>query len=621
MKNVKSFVLAILLLVISTTASVYAVDSPDHMLKAVTINHIKSTGTTPSTSIGAFAYNPINGYFYTVTYGAGKTMRIFAGKNPINAYHPNLVSDGDGNSWEAVTESDLNRICVSPDVEGGVVTSYDAGAATINGIILNPAPMTINGYSYGAYQMAVLNNNNKAATLASTKRLLSWDLREIWSPTTQQPDLANAQFVDGMLEVDMFGPEYGYGCTNWNDCFRSLMSLGDLANSIGASPPLATTDQVGGRRSTFSTDASKVYFVSMQSSSPRQLAGVWSVETAAKTVHFLFNDTASASIRTCTEPAAIAIGTRNFTGLPYASGLNQVLFNGTEVSGNIGGINAIVDNGIEAGTSNPIVNPPVYKVVDGNSFCRFVEIDPDTTVAGDKPKVWSIITDAEGNIYFDAWGPAYVLAKYDTQGRFSILSSRLLRYSFNQFAGASASTTTATNLRLDTRMVPAPYNANEQILQVMSMATLGSASCVIGYNVYKPADFTRDGEVNVADMDFFKAQFKKSSGTLPLIADGQSYLDYIKADLNGTGILNTDKTGMAAACVTTKDAEILYQFVKPGDTNFDGKVDFVDFANLAKNFNQSEVKNWKQGDFDFDDNTDISDIGLLAENWLESYEL
>jgi hypothetical protein len=151
---------------------------------------------------------------------------------------------------------------------------------------------------------------------------------------------------------------------------------------------------------------------------------------------------------------------------------------------------------------------------------------------------------------------------------------------------------------------------------------------ITGVYVFKPCDFDRNGDVNVADMDFFKAQLKKSSGTLPVIADGNTFNDYMKADLNGSGIANGDSgatppilnTGIVSACVTEKDMEVLWQFVVPGDTNFNNTIDFKDFAALAANFGKTGIKNWSQGDFNFDDTVDIDDLYLLTEHWLEVYE-
>jgi hypothetical protein len=611
--------ITISLIVIGLTAgTAYAVTAPDNIKVLVSANHI-IYGITSGPALGGYAYNSSNGQFYVVSYGYNKSMRIFAGKTgSVPSYHPYLLSDGDGNSWQAASESSLNRICGSLDVEGGKYNSNDASSAIMNGIILNPAPITVNGYSYGANQIAILSNNTIAATTAVTKRLITWDLRGIWSPTSVLPDNNNAQW-DGAapagqrLEIEHFGQQYGYGCTNWNDTFRSLMTLGDMANAISVTTGPITSDQVGGRRATFSSDGSKVYFVSMDIRTAKQFTGLWSVTLSTKTVRRMFNDTTSTSVFTTSEPAVVPIGTRNFTGLPYASNLDQVLFNGTNASGNLCGINCIVDNGSSS--------PSIYKVVDGNSVLGLLEItDPNYAAPDSLPKVWSIIADSAGNVYFYLRGPPSNLYKYDTKGRLLCVASSLQKYVFNLSLGSSS--TNVENLRLDIRTIPAPYNPAEQIVQLMSMSTAGK--CVAGTNVFKPCDFNHDGQITVADMDFFKTQLNKSDGTLPVIADGNSYLDYIKADLNGNGVLDGNSTvphtGMVAACVTEKDVEVLWQFVVPGDTNFNNRIDFKDFVALAANFGKTGVKNWSQGDFNFDDTVDVDDLELLAEHWLETYE-
>lgn len=608
--------ITILIVIVLTVVSAYAINEPDNIVVLVPASHVTYAGS--SSAIGGYAYNPTNGYFYTVTYGSNKSLRIFAGANgPVSSYCPSLLTTSDGNSWEVATESDLNRICGSTDVEGGLFNSNYPSSSIINGIILNPAPVTVNGYYYDAWKIAVLSNNTVAVDTASTKRLITWDLREIWSPTNVQPDNNNAAYDDAApvgqrLEIEVFGQQYGYGCTNWNDTFRSLMTLGGMADAIGASVPSpTTTDNMGGRRVAFSSDASKIYFISMDSRTNRQFTGVWSVNVTTKAVKRLFDDRGSGSIITCSEPAAVPIGVRNFTHLPYDSHLDQVLFNGTLKSGNVGGINCLVDT-----DSN---EPNVYPALDANVMLAFLGEDVNTPEPN-RPKTWSIAADPSGNVYFYQRSPNS-LYKYDTKGRLICVASPLQKYVFNILYGfGSSPSQNVENLRLSLRTIPAPYDANQQMVQLMSMSTAGK--CVMGINVYKPCDFDRDGKITVADMNFFKTQIRRTrDANLPLIADGNAFLDYIKADLNGDGWLNssTNPTGMAAACVTDKDMEILWQFVVPGDTNFDHKVDFRDFAALAANFNTPGDKNWSQGDFNFDGTVDIYDLELLMVHWLEDY--
>jgi len=142
---------------------------------------------------------------------------------------------------------------------------------------------------------------------------------------------------------------------------------------------------------------------------------------------------------------------------------------------------------------------------------------------------------------------------------------------------------------------------------------------VSGINVYKPLDFNRDNAIDVADAEFFKTQLNLTA--IPLMADA-GYLDYLKADLDGSAEVNTGKTGLVGDCVVAKDVQIFYQFVLPGDTNFDGKVNLIDFANFANSYDPgAAVNTWAQGDFDFDGNTAQDDLLLMASNWLDTLPL
>ena len=52
----------------------------------------------------------------------------------------------------------------------------------------------------------------------------------------------------------------------------------------------------------------------------------------------------------------------------------------------------------------------------------------------------------------------------------------------------------------------------------------------------------------------------------------------------------------------------------PGDTNFDGKVDFSDLVTLARNYGAKNA-NWLQGNFDGDGTVDFGDLVTLARNY------
>ena len=51
----------------------------------------------------------------------------------------------------------------------------------------------------------------------------------------------------------------------------------------------------------------------------------------------------------------------------------------------------------------------------------------------------------------------------------------------------------------------------------------------------------------------------------------------------------------------------------PGDTNFDGAVDLVDFGRLKKNFGRAEPN--LAGDLNYDDVVDLLDFSILKEHF------
>jgi hypothetical protein len=53
----------------------------------------------------------------------------------------------------------------------------------------------------------------------------------------------------------------------------------------------------------------------------------------------------------------------------------------------------------------------------------------------------------------------------------------------------------------------------------------------------------------------------------------------------------------------------------PGDTNFDGQVDFIDLLTLARNYNANSGRWWADGDFTFDGQVGFTDLLELARNY------
>ncbi len=54
---------------------------------------------------------------------------------------------------------------------------------------------------------------------------------------------------------------------------------------------------------------------------------------------------------------------------------------------------------------------------------------------------------------------------------------------------------------------------------------------------------------------------------------------------------------------------------QPGDTNFDGSVNFLDLLTLARNYNATNGRWWADGDFNFDGQVGFTDLLELARNY------
>jgi hypothetical protein len=413
----------------------------------------------------------------------------------------------------------------------------------------------------------------------------------------------------------------------------------------------------------FSADGTQVYYVAMDSASATRMngngfTGVWATALDG-TTRRLWDDTgrdivipeddipladlikAKLAVIPTSEPAAVAIGTRNFTGQTgYAATISQVLFNGTGVSGNIGGINALVDDRNPNNLTDPNWTPSIYVALENQRLFDILglgHIDLDdvanASIIGSLPKVWGIVSDAEGVIYFATTSPQ-TLFQYDTKGRLIALGTRAQHLAFNLITmpSQSAPTNTAYN-RTQLRTIPAPYDADETLTQVLFMSTPEKG--VFGVTVYKPIDFDRDGSVTLADLNFFKTQIQKTrTETAPsvllagtstdpnIIVDTQEVIDYLKADISGNieTVGSNRTTGWTFnAGVDEKDIEVLHQFVVPGDVNLDYSINLADLISFAENFYGTD-KDWSHGDFDFDGDVDLDDFALLSAHWMETYE-
>ncbi len=535
---------------------------PDNMRVLVTRAQVRGNTTG---AIGGFGYQASTGDFYTAQFGSGSSIRYWLA--PADQAY--------------VTESDLNRIARSPNVPAGLTYSTWAGAINPSCLLPNPATVTYNGVTYPPGTLCVLTSNGTTVSISGTvrwdytKRLLTYDLRKIGAATSALPDYATAQDGNG-------GTIGALGIADWNDVFTSLVNKQEMADAIGVSGNSASDNL--GRQCAWSSDAQAVYFLD----SSVTFGGIWKKDMVGGSLVRILNETGAS--RPNTEPAVIPTTVRDLTGGTKTG--DQIIFEGGgTVSGNAGGMNWVVDDG-------------TYGVVfTGAALQAFLEL------ANPSSGMLYAAADAKGNLYFYE-NSTQGTVLYDRGRRFAVLASRAVKYEFNQMANPGTTGTGVGTYRMQTRTVtPTPG------VDVVELMFASQESCVGGILVYYPGDFDRDGAITKADIDFFNAQLAISSTlTSGMDRTDPRYLDYLKADLNGSALFRSDKTGISNAPVTTKDQEILKQFMV--DDDHDGDVDLQDFSHFNSCFNgpnmpPSDVNGCANMDFDFDGDVDLNDFNYL----------
>ena len=436
--------------ILGTAATAFGITSPARMKVLVPRNHLtydELMGGTPS----AFLYRATDDRFYASTYGSNLGIRCFVGPEQyFPVYVENPLDKADGKSWQCATESDLLRVASTVDLEGGLFDSDNTVSFYPGGMIINPAPVTYNGIEYDTGELAIITAYGKAVDSSAVKRMLAWDFREIWSYTDKEPDRANAEWDSGLLVTDIFGDQYGYGRTNWNDAYSVVVTQQAVADVLGLGPQAVSTntDQVGSRQATFSSDASKVYFVSKGTGNSGSVySGVYSVELGTKTIKRLFDNSSFEFESIPCEPDVVPVGVRNFTGVEYDPNCDQVLFNGTDVTGNMGGLVCLVDDGSD--------NPPIHNVIDAQQILDFLEItDPNYNDYDNFPTIWAVAADTDGTLFVYVNGPTRTVLKYDLKGRLSAVGHHAMLHAFHKSLGSTSTSTTFYRLQLRTVHVP-----------------------------------------------------------------------------------------------------------------------------------------------------------------------
>jgi hypothetical protein len=536
---------------------------------------------------------------------------------------------GSGGSWTSnsrVTSLDYFYFMRSNNVNAGTVdqTWGGPGFGSPNGMLLNPAPLTITiptgmggtvTKTYQAGELLFISDatgenfdNTGTDRFETTKKIFRYDLRTIDSATTAQPDFNNADF-----DANPGTPPFGaFGKADWNDVFQPVASELDIRNAGGGS--LTGSDNFG-RQFGWSSDGHFIYAIEAGA-----VAGIYKIDARTTgSVVRLWDETPNNFPGTSitSEPAVMPTSLRDFATSNPAVG-DQIITEGSAAGGNEGGLVVYTDTG-----SGPVSAPDViFTEAQFRSFAEYVGTG--------SPQYNSLTRDAAGNLYFSEQQTRGVY-KLDTQNRLSKVMSET---EMNLFQIANSSTPTDITIRLQARTSTTPGGFGVTEVVYRDDAIDGP----VGIYDYKVGDFNRDNSVNSADLALFSAALGLRGA--PATDANQKF------DLNGNPNINTSTGNHYAypppagspplagnSVVDWKDVKILQQFanIPNGDVNFDSALNFTDLDVMSANYYTlagQTAETWATGDIaSVDPNyaatavdaniVNLVDLNLTAQTWVQ----
>lgn len=573
-----------------------AAAGPDNMV--VVLDKVSTTGASNIT-LGGFVYDPIRHGFWVGTFGTTTGFRFYD------------IAAAAGQQY--VFDSDLQRFAIASDVPEGITNADDGGKQNPSGLLLNPTELTIEMEGPGDTTQTVvyppgtlvISNDNSSDVKAGgtvtrydwTKKMYRWDLRAIGAATDLQPDYANAQDGRGNITGAL-------GIVDWNDTFSTLVTAQNLYDIAGVAS--GTLNQ--GRQPTWSSDGKHVYFIDSAST----IGGLWKVNVETAATSWIYQNTlnTTGARRINTEPAVISTAVRDFDPANEDTG-DQIFFAGSTLSGNEGGLDYLLDTGTTiSGPFAALRTSDFNKWAEcGGKYSPRIQtidgLDPGVNHIPDAvPNIATIAAGNDGTLYFNDTGSFGVLWKlpqteasvsyaavwrYDPQGQLSVIRSQVQHRKFNAANGLSSTTTQV--LRAQVREVS--FDGSSGAFTIPQVLFRDNATGGIsGINVFTPGDFNRDGTVDAADVALLDAALAVpiqtfTAGTAPIqfyeapvngegveleTADPDAYLEYLKFDLNGSGL------------VTMKDRQIMARFLGKCivDYDWDGDVDQVDYGHFQE---------------------------------------
>jgi autotransporter-associated beta strand protein len=542
------------------------------------VYYFNGSTASPSGALGGYTYNPASNSFYTVGLTNSGQQPSFASV----AYN--------SSTWTASTligPTDYLNFLENADKQTNYVPSgVTSNGASPGGMLLNPAPITVGGIYYPANTLGIVLDSdnvkyNNTTSPSLTRLVYAYDLRSITYDTAGNYNASSAG-----------GRDYnGDGIIESNDPFYSIVTLADEQSASGA--PSTANDSVA-RQFAYSSNGQSIYFTDISSGN----AGLYKVNLTLTGPSAISRILATSSGLN-SEPTVVKASVRN---LGSGSSGDQVVFTGTSDTGNLGGLEYVLDTG--SSVTAPKVAVSAKQIADFNDYTGLQEAIATTT------------SDSAGNLYVEenAVGRYGNMFQIDTSGRMAKVFSGIEQAYFDEHNGVS-------------------YNATVLKPQINTVGTSSqlmykdyTLQAPVGVNLYTPGDFNHNGVIDSTDVSNFKAHLglrgavSTTLGTT--VGSTSTGSDYYLYDLNGSYGTNSGLNTLSVS-VDWKDAQIFCQYagLSYGDVNMDGSVNQTDFNTLASNYNQ-DGKLWTDGNLSSvrvnatdKDMVNFADMVTLAANY------